>query len=947
MRNKFLTKILGATLGLALAVGVSVGVANNREAKEVHADPQATNSNWQEVTALNQLNGTDRYTIATNDGAKYWNGTINKGHLQTSDFTSSTPANNADGVVKLVSVSGNTWKVQLVSNNNFLIATAAKSGSGSTNSTDSYGWTFSYSSGFNATYQETGKNACLRSYNDSDFRTYANTSSGATFKIYKYQAGKTLSTISVQTAPTKTTYYAGEFFDPTGLVITRNYSDSTSDTYSYAGHSADFTFSPTTSTALTTDNTSVTISYGGKSTSQAITVNPARTVSSVSLDGDMSNKEYIEGDEWDLTGLYLTITWSSGTPNPTTVNLTDLTKDVDYELEKDTASLGDTSLYIYGSYGGEDFEGTITGITVSELPKVVTYTISSKTSVSKTGNAPEGVNASYSQTYNTAGQATGGNSMTLSLSGFTRNTKITGIVMNMKSNASSGAGGLSYSIGGAAEQYLVAAATGFNSWGDNTSYGSSYRNVTIGDDLEIEIPLASSFTLTLTASTNSLYIASYTISYDYLQPRITAAPSSQDVYVGETAVSTVTASYFNSDPSLSYELVSGGTSISSVEIGSFVSHQATVTIVASSTPGTAVVRIKDSANPTSYYADITINVAASAKSIVENTLTTRSTLSYRYSRSGTTDTLTCASIASTVGNVYGDWSDREGDASSAVYAGNTYGGNETAIQMNNSNNASGIVTTTSGGVSARNITVVWGNSTANGRTVDIYGKNTAYESSADLYDGEKQGTKIGSLVKGTSTTIDFSGYSYIGLRPTNGAVYFESIKVLWGEPTYNYSKVAIRFGGQIDPSLWGDLNDQSDIEAYGVLYSPSASIISRYEAANGVLVAGGANYQTVSGTDIRYYETELTAQKEHPTLVDANYVWNLYCEIDGSSNDALTTAYSAVAFIRTANDGIVFFGEVSKSAAELAYDLAHGTTFDADNNLEGSMNHLADLFVPA
>lgn len=39
MRNKFLTKILGATLGLAMAVGVGVGVANynNREAKEVNA----------------------------------------------------------------------------------------------------------------------------------------------------------------------------------------------------------------------------------------------------------------------------------------------------------------------------------------------------------------------------------------------------------------------------------------------------------------------------------------------------------------------------------------------------------------------------------------------------------------------------------------------------------------------------------------------------------------------------------------------------------------------------------------------------------------------------------------------------------------------------------------------------------------------------------------------
>ena len=85
-------------------------------------------------------------------------------------------------------------------------------------------------------------------------------------------ATKTLSSISVQTAPTKKKYVAEETFDPTGLVITRTYSDATSDTYAYAGHTSDFTFSPTTSASLTTSNTSVSITYGGKSTSQSINV---------------------------------------------------------------------------------------------------------------------------------------------------------------------------------------------------------------------------------------------------------------------------------------------------------------------------------------------------------------------------------------------------------------------------------------------------------------------------------------------------------------------------------------------------------------------------------------------------------------------------------------------------------------------------------------------------
>ena len=92
-----------------------------------------------------------------------------------------------------------------------------------------------------------------------------------------------LSSIAVQTAPTKTTYTAGEKFDPTGLVITRNFQGGSSDTYTYADHSSEFSFTPSTSTNLTTSNTSVTITYGGKSASQAITVNES-SASSFTID---------------------------------------------------------------------------------------------------------------------------------------------------------------------------------------------------------------------------------------------------------------------------------------------------------------------------------------------------------------------------------------------------------------------------------------------------------------------------------------------------------------------------------------------------------------------------------------------------------------------------------------------------------------------------------------
>ena len=93
----------------------------------------------------------------------------------------------------------------------------------------------------------------------------------ATYKA----APVTLSSIAITTAPAKTTYTAGESFNKTGMVVTATYSNGSTATVT------DYTVSP--SAALTTSNTSVTISYteGGvtKTATQVITVNPAAPTS--------------------------------------------------------------------------------------------------------------------------------------------------------------------------------------------------------------------------------------------------------------------------------------------------------------------------------------------------------------------------------------------------------------------------------------------------------------------------------------------------------------------------------------------------------------------------------------------------------------------------------------------------------------------------------------------
>ena len=140
-----------------------------------------------------------------------------------------------------------------------------------------------------------------------------------------------------------------------------------------------------------------------------------------------------------------------------------------------------------------------------------------------------------------------------------------------------------------------------------------------------------------------------------------------------------------------------------------------------------------------------------------------------------TDVLNRA-LTGVAGTTYTEWSGKT-VVSDAVYAGKSAGGNE-SIQLRSSGSSEGIVTTTSGGI-VKKIVVNWNSNTAADRQLDIYGKNTAYSSAADLF-GDSKGTLLGSIVKGTSTELTVDGdYSFIGLRSNSGAMYLSSVSIDW------------------------------------------------------------------------------------------------------------------------------------------------------------------------
>ena len=234
------------------------------------------------------------------------------------------------------------------------------------------------------------------------------------------------------------------------------------------------------------------------------------------------------------------------------------------------------------------------------------------------------------------------------------------------------------------------------------------------------------------------------------------------------------------------------------------------------------------------------------------------------------------------GTTYGTWSGKTA-SSGAIYAGNTAGGNS-SIQMRDNTN-SGIVTTTSGGY-AKKVVVTWNLNTADGRTLNIYGKNTAYTSSADLHNSTNQGTLLGTIKKGTSTEFVIPGnYQYIGLRSASGAMYISEIQITWSSSPIALESIAV--SGQKTDYYVGDSFVAPTVTA---TYSDgSSSVVSGAEFSGYDMSQEGEQTVTVSYTqgDVTK-ETEYTINvKAKPALVSI--------AIDGTPKTEYTVGDSFVA----------------------------------------------------
>ena len=285
---------LNGTAGTATVTALFPGDATYRQASASYTInvTSATGVMYKIVTSLSGV--TEGTYVIVNDGY----------YLPNAAATSSGPVKNNNTKVTIdgdyvINVSDEmTWDFSgtasgmtiksTIEGNYYLVVSGTGNNNLRVNTTTGRTWTIADYSGTSGAFSlkdNTNNRYCASYTGGSDWRSYnsynaGNYGDGGRIYLYKLESGPAvtwnLASISITTAPTKTTYSAGETFDPAGMVVTGHFVDASNSSNTKDEAVTGYTISPDGALAITDDH--VTITYQGKTATQAITVNAAPVV---------------------------------------------------------------------------------------------------------------------------------------------------------------------------------------------------------------------------------------------------------------------------------------------------------------------------------------------------------------------------------------------------------------------------------------------------------------------------------------------------------------------------------------------------------------------------------------------------------------------------------------------------------------------------------------------
>lgn len=184
-----------------------------------------------------------------------------------------------------------------------------------------------------------------------------------------------IESISIKTVPTKTSYFAGEDFDSTGMVVEATYKDGTTETIT------DYTIQDGKN--LKNGQTLVTISYEGKTVTQSITVK-ANSVERIEIKQAPNKINYVVGQNFNATGMIVEATYENGA-----------VKQVEDYIVKDGENLQLEQTTVTIEYEGKTVtqsitveHKTVTSISIKTMPTKTEY-IQNKEELDLTGGVIE------------------------------------------------------------------------------------------------------------------------------------------------------------------------------------------------------------------------------------------------------------------------------------------------------------------------------------------------------------------------------------------------------------------------------------------------------------------------------------------------------------------------------------------------------------------------------
>ena len=202
---------------------------------------------------------------------------------------------------------------------------------------------------------------------------YASTLKSLLIRYIKVTFAISLSSLSAAGSPSKTSYYEGEYFDPSGMTFTAQYAGVTqTDVSEFVA------FSPS---PLTLGTTEVLASYDDGETTkyyliQGVTVNEYKTLEAITISGTLQKSQYYVGDSFDPLGLVVTAHYDD-------LSTSDVTSETTFTPEILTTA----SNYVIASYTEMEMtataqfssftvlEKTLQSIAIKTLPLKVNFSL--------------------------------------------------------------------------------------------------------------------------------------------------------------------------------------------------------------------------------------------------------------------------------------------------------------------------------------------------------------------------------------------------------------------------------------------------------------------------------------------------------------------------------------------------------------------------------------------